>query len=316
LSSDTYLLTTVNEYVKYFSARVMATVDGSGFQEYGLAKSGNDWLHCHSTVLRRKSFVRAVHLRFNALPCRHNSQRFARSAKHLLAPTETQTDSASILRNARVVPARCRYKCGHVETIDHITQSCYHTQRARTVMRHDALVTDIVTFLSKKGITVQKEKTFTTSEGERYRPDIVAVHDGKLWVLDVTCPFERKSPLENEAQNKKAYYSRSGIREAIAIGMEFSPALELASKYEAVGLVFGARGAVSKSTELVLNQVFRVPLKRINLWCELTIYRTLMIYAHFMRGSFWHRTTGRSFYKHTETSFSDNLDYSLSDSAL
>ncbi len=139
-----------------------------------------------------------------------------------------------------------------------------------------------------------KERVFPSSQGRR-KPDIVCVHDGKVYVLDVTCPFERASPLSEDARFKRSYYAAPDFQQAVR---EFVNMPE--ASVNAFGLVFGARGAVARQTFEALNRVLGVPAHKINLWAELTIFRTLMVYRHFQRGDNHRRTSGRAIYKNRD----------------
>lgn len=282
---QSYVLDSVKNYREYWAERVLSTADGKGFRSFETNPVGNRWISGHSKVLSKGMFVRAVQLRFNALPCGANAARHLRRTG-----CEFITDSHG-LPSRDSFPAPCRYKCNANETIAHITQCCFYTRTCLTQERHDRLVTDIARHLVERGYRVVTEKTFRTSDGNR-RPDIVAAISERVFILDVTCPFETQSHLNAEAVNKRNYYSSQSMKDAVKEYFELSANCSI----EAYGLVFGARGGLAPMTYDILRSL-GVAVAKIQLWTELTIFRTLLVYDHFMKGHNWHRTAGRPIFK-------------------
>ncbi len=198
---------------------------------------GSRWISGLQQGAKQKMFVRAVQLRFNALPCGANA------ARHLRRTGGDSLLTHTVFPSRDSFPAPCRYKCNANETIAHITQCCYYTKRCLTQERHDRLVTDIARHLVEKGYLVVTEKMFRTSDGNR-RPDIVAVISERVFILDVTCPFETQTPLNAEAVNKRNYYSSQSMKDAVKEYFELSANCSV----EAYGLVFGARGGLAPMT--------------------------------------------------------------------
>lgn len=156
-----------------------------------------------------------------------------------------------------------------------------------TQERHNALVTDISRHLSEKGYVVKTERQFQTPLGGR-RPDIICSDRTRkrVFILDVTCPFETdENPLKEAAANKTSYYNIPELFTKVREVLEVPPD----TVAESHGLVFGARGGLAAETYKVLESL-GVSKKKLNLWCELTIFRTLMVYQHYQRSHKWHRT--------------------------
>jgi hypothetical protein len=273
-------------YCKFWFERAKRTADGKGVREYSNVPGvGNNWLTSGSKVLSGKMFIKGVQLRFNALPCGDNAVRHLRG-QGLLDSSQPRDPGGRFLELG--FTARCRYKCRAQETIAHITQKCKYTQNSMTVDRHDALVRDISRHLSKLGCTVLTERQFRTPQGRR-RPDIICsdrTHN-RVYILDVTCTFESKNPLDESASDKANYYNIPELYEQVKELLRVPTGEDTVA--EAHGLVFGARGGIAQKTYRILK-LLGVTKKMLNLWCELTIFRTLMVYQHFQRGNNWHRT--------------------------
>lgn len=86
----------------------------------------------------------------------------------------------------------CRAGCGVPETNAHVSQACWRTNGAR-IRRHDQVVSDLTKSLVKLGYSVTNEPLIPTDVGFR-KPDIIAVKDGRIYVIDPTICGESINP--------------------------------------------------------------------------------------------------------------------------
>lgn len=270
-------LTTKDGEAAYWKWRSENTSDGKGTPEFSRVTGiGNAWLCSGSKVLSGERYIKAVKLRFNALPIGDNAVRHLRSDR---ARHETPT-------------ARCRFGCRAQETLCHAIQYCPHTMGSRTQGRHDALVADIATYLRDvRKYEVRTEEGFRLDSElgrELLKPDLVVFDRSKrqLYILDVTCPWEGSEDLERAAQDKVLKYQRVSSLICDTYNRRYGYALRpIESRNVFVnGIVFGARGGFPASTWNVLRRQLGVAEQRINLWSELTVFRTICVYNHFCRG--------------------------------
>ena len=286
VGSQNHCLDSLPRYTRYWLDRTTRTCDGRGAKEFSVISGvGDSWLTSGSKILSGKRFVRAVQLRFNALPCGDNS------ARHLRGQ---QSGVEHTVRTSLQMPsytARCRYRCQAQETVCHITQHCQYDNRAMIHVRHNELLEDIQQQLVKLGHTVFCEVSFYTREGT-VRPDmIVRTQNGRLaLILDVSCPFnDGKNTLSQVHTWKRNKYSKpdllEGVREYLQVGSEI--------EVKVCGLIFGARGGVAPASYMVLHKTLGVTKRKIGLWSELTISRSVRVWEHHQRGQYFHRLTGQ-----------------------
>lgn len=281
----------------YWLQRTRKTYDGEGVDNFLAEGAANNWIYAGSKVLSGKMYVRAVQSRFEALPIGANAVRHLRGGRQGVDPSE-QTRAPGGRFLSRAYSAPCRYKCKAQETLCHATQSCHYTRKCQTQVRHDALVRDIAQYLKDKGYHVESERRFTVEiQGSRQTriPDLVVydTNGHKIYILDVTCPYETKVPLNQAATDKSTYYV--GLRQVVSDHYKnrFTVAnMPNPDTIPVVGLAFGARGGIAPKTFRILNRNLGVPKRIISLWGELTIFRTMLVYQHFQRGSRWHRLRG------------------------
>lgn len=271
--SQTNCLDSLDRYTRYWLGKAKGTWDGKGVDEYSKVKGvGNSWLHSGDRFLSGKRFVRAVQLRFNALPCAANS------ARHLRG----DPNSVNI--------AMCRYKCNEKETVNHISNHCYYDGKHMIRKRHDDLLRDLAAELTRAGHTVATEMSFMTSEGV-VRPDIcLRTHDSSaIYILDVACPFNTgEYSYSHSAQWKKNKYNKPDIQ--VQIRKYFG--VEADTVVHVNGISFGARGGIAPTSYETLKQLL-ISKNRMNLWSTLTIMRSVEVWEHYQRGQYWNRMTNR-----------------------
>ena len=228
--------------------------------------------------------MRAVQLRFNALPCGDNA------ARHLRGQQSGAEHSPEGTSDQMQFTARCRYKCLAQETVSHITQHCHYDGKSMINVRHNRLVGDLSRHLIELGHHVIAEHSFLTEEGT-VRPDIlVRTHDdSKAYILDVSCPFNAGTfTLSQTEYWKKNKYNKPDLLRQVRTVLRTSDSTEV----EVCGVIFGARGNIAQRSYMVLRAL-GVTKRKISLWSELTIFRTVDIWCHFMRGDYWNRLSNR-----------------------
>lgn len=143
-------------------------VDGYGLKRAREVPYVHTWIGDGSMFLDGKTFCDALKLRIGALPTR------------------------SRLTRGRTLNKECRAGCTVPETIAHISQRCHRTDGAR-IRRHDRVVSVLAKGLRNLGYSVTMTPIFKTDDGNR-KPDIVAVKDGKVFVIDPTICGESVNP--------------------------------------------------------------------------------------------------------------------------
>lgn len=146
------------EAARAWSEALLASRDGKALAD--LPSPSVRFLRDPSSCFPRV-LVDAVHLRYNAVPCR-----------------------ARASRGARRSDVRCRRCAAPLESTAHIVQKCHVTHAAR-VVRHDRIVARLVKALERQNFTVLREPQIPV--GPTFvQPDIVAWHEsGGPTVLDV-----------------------------------------------------------------------------------------------------------------------------------
>ena len=166
-------------------------VDGVGLKWCGEVPYAHEWISKGSiAAMSGYNFVDALKLRINALPTR----------------------AYFALRYPGKV-VQCRAGCGVPETVAHIMQSCMRNKGAM-IRRHDGVVDIINRALIKLGYETFVEQVFHTSIGTR-KPDIVAVKDGRIYVIDPTVCGEKVHPDVRHVQKTEKYESIPEISEAL-----------------------------------------------------------------------------------------------------
>lgn len=227
-------------------------VDAEGLSHAKEVPYVHEWVSKGSTAeMSGRDFIDAIKLRINALPTR----------SRLLRGTGRSN--------------KCRAGCGRPESMNHILQACPRPKGAR-VRRHDDVVKCVSASLIKIGYEVQMEPIFKTSVGLR-KPDIVAVKDGKVYVIDPTICGDNYHPDIRHAQKVDKYESIPEIRSTLAI------------RYPGSTIEFGSvaltqRGIWSVRSEEFLRDlgVCKEVIKRIT---RLTILGSIKIFRAFRNSS-------------------------------
>lgn len=156
---------------KYFSS-----ANGAGLQHCN-TKPSNHWIDNHWSDGRR--YVEYVKLRTNLLPCRGSVAN----------------------RSGRL----CRFNCGKVESLSHISQGCPVTHLER-VVRHNKVADFLQAALVSKGLDVLKEPRFYTPLGAR-KPDLLIVEPRRVTIVDVAIPWDTPLSVEDRFREKVSFYS-------------------------------------------------------------------------------------------------------------
>ena len=145
----------------HWSKRLYASVDGSGMLNHS-NRSGysSQWIDPTFLQMSGREFVGAMHVRCNSLVTRERATRGRISSKG---------------RNCPCCPDKR-------ESLAHILQVCWRTQNHR-IFRHNSIMTMIVNKLRKLQFSVVVEPRIP--HGKTFlKPDIVAVKDGTVHILD------------------------------------------------------------------------------------------------------------------------------------
>ncbi|GFT76709.1 retrovirus-related Pol polyprotein from type-1 retrotransposable element R2 [Trichonephila clavipes] len=93
----------------------------------------------------------------------------------------------------------CR-KCGEWdETLPHVLNHC-KSYSAAWQLRHNAILARIKTAIAFKGTILSENQVVGPN---RLRPDLVAQVDGKIYIIDVTIPFENRRQAFSQARERK-----------------------------------------------------------------------------------------------------------------
>ncbi|KAG8184458.1 hypothetical protein JTE90_002305 [Oedothorax gibbosus] len=144
----------------YWRRQLSSCVDGAGLQESALTPGQHNWIKGRSLFLSGRDFIQAIKLRFNCLPCRSRCAR-GRPEKDRL----------------------CGAGCARNESLSHILQVCPRTHGHR-IKRHNAVASYVARGLEDRRFTVYQEPRFSSSSQGLLKPDLLAVNDGKAYILD------------------------------------------------------------------------------------------------------------------------------------
>ncbi|GFS36602.1 retrovirus-related Pol polyprotein from type-1 retrotransposable element R2 [Trichonephila inaurata madagascariensis] len=137
----------------------------------------------------------STHFLFNGKYTRFADWRFNHKARLNLLPL----NGAKQWINA--ASRKCR-RCGYEnETLPHVLNHC-GVSSAGWQRRHNAILERIQKAVAFRGKILSVNKKVGDS---RLRPDIVAVIDGKLFIIDVTIPFDNRLVSFDEARNAEIY---------------------------------------------------------------------------------------------------------------
>lgn len=156
---DGLSLVTKSREEAFWKKRLYASIDGSALRPSRKVEGQHRWVSDGSNFLSGKDFINIVKTRINALPVLSRASR-GRSARS----------------------RGCSAGCSAVESLNHVTQHCYRTHRAR-IMRHNAVVAYLVRGLEQRGFIATREPRFSLGSVTLV-PDIVACREEGAFVID------------------------------------------------------------------------------------------------------------------------------------
>jgi hypothetical protein len=180
----------------------------------------NAWLHPASRLLKDGEKIEALRLRGNVYPTRYLFNRHAEDA------------------NTRM----CRRCNSAPETPMHILQVCPSVKPSR-ITRHDWLRDRLADLVKRRkpDAVVHVERTFTSSGGERLRPDLVFEIAGTVHIVDMVVPWDVvPASLDEAARGKREKYDV--LRDNF-----------VGSAYRADGCAIGARGLITNRVATMLK---------------------------------------------------------------
>jgi hypothetical protein len=233
---------------KVNSALLHERIDGRGLKDASEVPYVHSWISDGTTFFDGRTFCDALKVRINAIP------------------TKSRTNRGNT--NCR----DCRAGCQVPETNAHVFQRCWRTHGAR-IRRHDKVVSMLAKSLTKLGYKTVLEPVIRTEEGAR-KPDIVAMKDGQIHVIDPTICGEGQSADVSHAHKVSKYGNNPDIRK------------HLVEKYGSDQITFGSfsatyRGIVSrKSAEYLISLgVSKSDLRRMT---EAVVEGTVKCFRWFM----------------------------------
>lgn len=194
---------------------------GAGVSWFKDDPIGNYWL-LNQTALRPGQFIDAIKMR-----------------------TNTYGTRVAINRATREGVTACRRCHQKPETLGHVLGECIAGKTAR-IERHNWIVARIQEDVQQRGAVIAREQEFRSPEGQLLEPDLVVHHQDKVFVVDVTVPFENRNSLSVAALSKSVKYA------------ELVPTIQRqfqATSGEVIPVVLGARGALPKSTVTALKKL-------------------------------------------------------------
>jgi hypothetical protein len=211
--------------------RLYKKVDGKQLRTAREVKSVHSWVSDGTNCLTGREFCEAILVRANAVPTRCRTG-----------------------RGRPEVDRMCRAGCNEKETLAHISQRCYRTNGAM-IRRHDKVASVLAKELVRKGYDVTVEPFIKTRTGLK-KPDLIAVKEGKCFVIDPT--ITGGDNIDSVHQQKvRKYGSDPDIRQY------------LVDKYGDIPIKFGSltmsyRGIMSKESAEFLASlgVAKLALKR------------------------------------------------------
>ena len=168
--------------------QLYGTIDGRGLSESPTTPSNNTWVDDGTLLMKGATYIDCLKTRLGVINTRTRASRGR--------PEAITT---------------CDLKCGRVESLGHILQSCPKLSPERT-KRHDNTLTMLVKMLVKKDLKVIREPTIRTAAGAR-KPDVVVWDGVRSVVLDVQIVSDSAcGPTLDHAHNlKAAYYNTDDI---------------------------------------------------------------------------------------------------------
>lgn len=185
LSRDGSVLNTEEKRARWWAKHLHSSTDGRELRECGRTGVSSMWVDARSGGIPGRDYIQYSHVRINCLPTRIRTSR-------------------GIRRLDREI--ECRGGCRVTETAAHVIQSCHRTHGGR-VKRHDAVCKVVAAGLRDAGWTVSEEPRYQTPAGLR-KPDLVAVRDGCLRVVDAQV-VSGASSIEEAHRRKRSYYAEN-----------------------------------------------------------------------------------------------------------
>jgi len=172
------------------------TRDGFGLREASHVPQVHRWISDGTRLATGAQYVRALRSRINGFPTKVRVERTRRGPKNF----------------SRV---KCDKGCRAVESMNHVSQSCYVTWGAR-VHRHNAIVDLLAKTLRPNVESVDVEPAIPTPAGLR-KPDLVICPKGTsvVHVLDVQIVSCDATTLDDAHQRKVRYYTDPEIRRVL-----------------------------------------------------------------------------------------------------
>ena len=203
---------------------------------------------CEGRLLQGGEYVQAVQVYSGNLPTR------------LALHRGRQVD------NSLLMCRRC-HRCK--ETTAHIMNDCGSVHRA-IVDRHNAVCRTLSSILSKRPGTQVHSEVLIKVNMEGFRPDMIVLENSRIYVLEVTVPFDQSlAYLNSRFQAKYDKYNTPEIKSSICkhFNMSFDQ-----SSVEVLPFVVGSRGVL--------------PSRSVNTLRTLGILKfTQMLQAQSLRGS-------------------------------
>lgn len=187
-------------------------VHGHGNEVFSSCPLSNAWLHGDCATITGRTFINSIKLRTNTL--------------------ETRVTQARGL----LIEKLCRRCKAEPESIMHVLQFCNGTRGLRC-QRHDRLCSKISRKLKERGFTVHQERRFAVTNNGMHilKPDIIAIKNQKVKILDVQIVYETSGAAFTNAYQRKVEKYKQLIE---PVKNEYS-----CTTVEIHGLIMGARGS-------------------------------------------------------------------------
>jgi len=217
---------------------------GHGVKAFCNDPVGNRWLVVDS-LLSESRFINALKLRSNTLGVREAMRR---------------ADPG--------ITSQCRRCGGAPETLQHVLAVC-PSSKPKIIRRHDEVRDVVVKGLSDAGYALLVEDSFEVN-GERLKPDIVAVDSDGVIVLDVAVAYESGDALGTVAEGKVRKYSvlSAALKERFG-----------RNQFRVVPIVVGGRGAMPGATMAALRGLGIPDIRNLSLTLSMVALRSSLSMA-------------------------------------
>ena len=215
-------LDTGRDVQRLLANQLHTTADGRGLRHQRQSPHVNNWVRDGSDLLSGGDYLEAVLVRGN-----------------LFQTPERAT------RGRRTVPPMCDAGCNSTCTLAHMSQSCMRTHRLRCE-RHNSVLEFIVNRAIAMRHDVVREPVIPTRAGRR-KPDLVALVDGSVLVVDVTIVSDQWN-LNTPFTEKVDYYNTDDIKAWLAASYP-------GKTCEFGAVVFNWRGALNLKSSALLRRL-------------------------------------------------------------